>query len=104
MLTEGDGIQKNIKEAQIYLKILADKGDDQSMCDYGATLLDDDKNKSEAYKYLKMGADKGNKYAMFNLSCLLRKGNYTENDYKLALKYLKKSADLGFVIWSVKMY
>ena len=63
MLSEGDGIEMNKKEAARYYKLAADKGDTESMNKYSEMLSKGngiEKNLKEAARYLKLASNQYN--------------------------------------------
>lgn len=79
-LSEGVGVEKNVKKSTKYYKIAADKGVVQAMVKYGELVED----KRESIQYFKMAADSGSVEALVHLA-----------DLSGDCEYYKKAADLG---------
>lgn len=82
---------KELKEAEQYSLVMAEKGDDNSMTRLGILYDREFEDDKKAEKYYKMAADRNNDTAMLLL------GGFYENrqDLKNAEKYYKMAADIG---------
>ncbi|KAK8842425.1 hypothetical protein M9Y10_026008 [Tritrichomonas musculus] len=100
ILEEGNGIDKNKKEASHYYKLAADHGHVDAMVNYAFMLYDGDgidENKKESAHYYKLSADQGNVDAMFYYANMLYDGDGIEKNKKESAHYYKLSADQGNV-------
>lgn len=100
ILSDGDFVETDKKEALKYFKKSADLGNVHSMFSYAFMLSKGDgiqANKREAAEYYKKAIDKGNRTAMFNYGHMLFNGDGIQADKKEAAKFYKLAADQGNV-------
>lgn len=77
MLSTGDGVPMNKKEAVHYYKMSVMKGHANSMFKLACMYYNGDGipvNKNEAYRLYKLGYEKGNLDAMYNYALMLNYG------------------------------
>lgn len=101
MLSNGNEIPKNVKEAFRYLKRAADLGNENAIYYYGIKLMRGDEiqeNLEEAAKYLKKSTYLFNINAMFFYGEMLIKGDGVKINVDEGFDYLKRSADHGCVL------
>lgn len=92
-LLMGNGMKKNLKKGNQYLKTIADKGYDRGIITYGVNLIYGNgikKNKKEGLRYLKIGCEKGLTEAMFYYSVAILEDKITSStELNEAIKYMK---------------
>ncbi|KAK8837065.1 hypothetical protein M9Y10_037114 [Tritrichomonas musculus] len=98
MLSKGQVIEMNRKEAAKYLKISAYGGNSDAMASYGDMLLLGDDipvDKEEALSLFLRGIELGNGQAMNNYGFMLENGNGVEVNKEEAIKYYKMGIEKG---------
>ena len=88
------------RNGNIYLKRLADIGEEGAMVDYANNLVQGKgitSNYKEAVKYYKKAADCQNMEGLFNYAYLLSHGKGIKKDERRAVYYYQLAADLGDV-------
>lgn len=103
MLEQGQGVAKNIEEANKYYRMAFEKyknaihSQSNAMFGYASLLFNGkgvDKNEEEAVKYYKLAVSNGNIEAMLEYGKILcEQNNSDKNEEGLAL--IKKSSDFG---------
>ena len=90
--TSGNGVAKDIKKAEKWLRKAAEQGDQHSQFKLGLLLKDD----KESAKWFRESAKQGNVQATFFLGLLYYHGKGLSQDYKQAEKWFKRAAQQGY--------
>ena len=92
----GNGVARDGKKAQLYLKKAAEGGDTESQKTWALELLNQ-KNTTESAKWFKKLADKGNLTGIYYYGYQLYKGMGIKQDKELGVQYLQKAANKGML-------
>lgn len=92
--TEGIGVKKNFKKAEVYQRILANSGDVYQQFSLGLSSLNGD-HPDEAAKWFKKAADNGKNEAVYYYGYLLFNGMGVAQDKAEGLKLIESAAGKG---------
>lgn len=97
-LRDGEGVEKNPKEAAKYFKMAADQRFVEAITNYGICLDDGigvDRDFKEANSYYLKAIERDDSESRYRYSINLRYAAGVDRNYYLAAKYLKEAADKG---------
>ena len=98
---DGEGVEKNEREAVIWYRKAAEQGHAEAQCDLGDCYSDGlgvEKNDQEAAKWYKMAAEQGYAEAQASLAYCYYDGIGVEKNDQEAIKWLKMAAEQGLTI------
>lgn len=99
ILLNGDGVAKNIQIAEKFLQKSGDLGYSIAQVNYGYSLIFNNPTSERIEKgleYIKNAIYQNDSYAYYIYGLLLLDGKIIEKNERLAMNYLKISADLGY--------
>lgn len=108
MLANGQGVQKNPREAGTYILLSADQGFGPARMTAASWLLSGryglPRNEKKAAEYLTKEAEEKNPAAMFSLGCLYAKGLGVEKDANAASKWYNEAKSSGYPVPDDMLY
>ena len=99
VLLNGDGIERNVVEAEKFLRKAAYFGYVEAQLKYGMSLLQNSRTAdrtNQGLEYIRKALNGGSSEAYYSYGMLLKEGEVVEKDEELAAQYLKIGADLGY--------
>lgn len=91
----GDGVEKNMREAERWYRHAAESGYASAWLELGALSLDEFEKPAEAYEYFKKAVDLGVTFGLVLMGDYYEAGHGGANGHAEALRWYRKAADLN---------